>query len=96
MISLVAVLVAQPGKEAQLAEECVALAKSVRENEAGCLMYVPHVSVKNPARIVFFEKYKDQEALDGHRQTSHYKAAFAKFKELLAGPTEVTILKELI
>lgn len=96
MISLVAVLEARPGKEAQLAEECAALAKSVRENEAGCLMYVPHVSVKNPAKIVFFEKYKDQEALEGHRQTPYFKAAFEKFKDLLAGPTEVTILKELI
>ncbi|MHB8916909.1 MAG: putative quinol monooxygenase [Desulfocucumaceae bacterium] len=95
MISLVAVLEAQPGKEAHLAEECAALAKSVRENEAGCLMYVPHVSVKNPAKIVFFEKYKDQEALEGHRQTPHYKAASAKFKEMLTGAPEVTILKEL-
>lgn len=95
MISLVAKLKAQPGKESLLAEECVRLAMEVREKEKGCITYKPHVSVKDPAEIVFFEQYTDQEALDSHRQTPHYKSASAKFGELLAGPPEVLILKEL-
>ncbi|MCL6610520.1 MAG: antibiotic biosynthesis monooxygenase [Peptococcaceae bacterium] len=95
MISLVAKLKARPGKENLLAEECVRLAHAVRENEKDCLAYIPHVSVKDPAEIVFFEQYASQEALDNHRRTPHYRAASEKFKELLASPSEVTILKEL-
>jgi len=95
VISLVAKLKARPGKESDLAEECVRLARAVRENEKECLAYIPHVSVKDPAEIVFFEQYAGPEALDNHRQTPHYKAASEKFKELLGAPPEVNILKEL-
>lgn len=95
MISLVAKLKAKPGKESDLAGECVRLAQAVRENEKGCLQYIPHVSVKDPAEIVFFEQYADRETLENHRQTPHYKAAAEKFREYLAGPSEVTILREL-
>ncbi len=95
LISLVAKLRARPGKETLLAEECVRLAQAVRNQERGCLAYIPHVSVKDPAEIVFFEQYAGQEDLDNHRQTPHYKAASEKFKDLLAGPPEVTMLKEL-
>lgn len=95
MITVLAKLKAQPGKEASLAEVCIALAKEVRENEKGCLMYVPHVSVDNPAEIFIFEKYADQEALKNHREMPHYKAAREKFREILDGQSVVHILNEL-
>lgn len=96
MISLVARLRAKPGKEADLAGECLRLARAVRENEKDCLAYIPHVSVKNPAEIFFFEQYASPEALENHRQTPHYRAASEKFRDLLEGPSEVHILEELV
>ena len=96
MISLVAKMKSRPGMESRLAEVCMNLARTVRENEKGCLAYIPHVSVKDPSEIIFYEQYESQEALEIHRKTPYFQAAFAEFKELLAGPSEVTILKKLV
>ncbi len=96
MITIVALLKAQPGKEALLAEECLKVARLVRENEQGCLMYLPHASVNNPAEITFIEKYADQEALEFHAQTPYFKQFGKNVKELLAGKPQLQYLKELI
>lgn len=95
MVTVVAVLTAKEGKETELAEACRELAREVRSKEEGCLMYIPHVSVEIPGRIVFFEKYKDTEAQKTHRHSEHFRAAGLKFKELLAGAPEVQVLSEL-
>ena len=96
MITLIAKLKAKPGKESLLAEESKKIAQKVRENEKSCLMYIPHVSVENPAEIVFVEKYADQEALDAHFKTPYFKALAEKFGELLDEEPELKTLKELI
>jgi len=96
MITLIARLKAQPGKEALLAEECIKLAKNVRENEKGCLMYIPHVSTENPAEIVFVEKYTDQEAFNTHGQTPYFKAYKEKCGGLTDGNSQLQFIKELI
>lgn len=96
MITLVAKLKAQPGKETLLAEECVKVAMIVREKEKGCLMYIPHVSVNNAAEITFVEKYADQEALDLHAQTPYFKQFGQNIRELLAEKMQLQFLKELI
>lgn len=95
MITVLARLKAKPGMESILAEGCIALAKEVHEKEKGCLMYIPHVSIENPAEIVFFEKYADQEALQAHMQSPYFMAVAAKFPELLDGKPVIQILKEL-
>jgi len=84
MITVLATFKALPGKEAILAEE------------KGCLMYVPLVSVENPAEIVFLEKYVDQEAMQAHLQSPYFIAATARFPELLEGKPVMKIFKELV
>ena len=96
MITVLATFKALPGKEAILAEGCTAIAKEVREKEKGCLMYVPLVSVENPAEIVFLEKYVDQEAMQAHLQSTYFIAATARFPELLEGKPVMKIFKELV
>ena len=96
MITLIARLKAQPGKEALLAEECKKIAKVVQENEKGCLMYAPHAAVDNPEEITFIEKYADQEAFDAHVKTPYFKEFGGQIKELLAEKTQVQFLKELV
>ncbi|MHB1651735.1 MAG: putative quinol monooxygenase [Desulfitobacteriaceae bacterium] len=95
MVTVIAILKAKQGKEAELAEACRELAKEVRQKEEGCLMYIPHISAEDTGKIVFFEKYKDPEAQKAHRQSEHFRAAGAKFKELLDGGPELQVLSEL-
>ncbi len=95
MVTLVATLTAQPGKEAELAEVCAQLAKEVQSREEGCLMYMPHVAKNNSAKIIFFEKYKDQQAFKAHGETVYFQKAAKTFKNLQAGPLQVEFLSEL-
>ena len=36
-------------------------------------MYVGHQSIQNPRRFMFYEQYKDQAALDVHRNAPYFK-----------------------
>lgn len=96
MVTLIAKVQAKPGKEGLLAEECIKMAQKVRENEKGCLMYIPHVSAENPAEIVFIEKYIDQEAFNTHVQTPYFKAYKEKSADLAEGASQIQFIKELI
>lgn len=95
MVTLIARIIAKPGKETLLAEETVKIARTVREQEKGCLMYIPHVSVSNPAEITFIEKYVDQEAFDAHIQTPYFKQFREITSEYVAEGLPIQFLKEL-
>ena len=41
--------------------------------EPGCIMYVVQRSRENPRRFLVYEQYKDEAALDAHRNTEHFK-----------------------
>jgi len=92
MITLMATLVARPGKEKMLAEFCAQLAKKVQAEE-GCLMCIPHVYAEEPQQIVFLEKYKDQASLEAHAQTSHMQEASQELRKLIAGAWNTFLLE---
>ncbi|MDD2503827.1 MAG: putative quinol monooxygenase [Clostridia bacterium] len=96
MITLTAKMKAKSGKEKTLIEECIKLAKEVREKEQGCLMYIPHVSQDDPSEILFVEKYSDQSAFDYHPTTAYFQAFASKIKDLLEGPMELQKYNELV
>jgi quinol monooxygenase YgiN len=45
----------------------------VRENEQGTLIYSAHRSKRDPTKILFYEAYRRQDALDGHSNSSAFK-----------------------
>jgi quinol monooxygenase YgiN len=40
--------------------------------EPGCRQYIGHQAQDDPRRILFYELYDDQAALDAHRASPHY------------------------
>jgi quinol monooxygenase YgiN len=71
MIALLVQMTIKPGK----VEECIELLKAVSaetRKEPGCVQYVAHQSTENPERFFFYETYKDQTALDAHRNSPHF------------------------
>ena len=89
MIVLIAEMKVKPGYENILADGCMKMAETVRENEEGCMMYTPYVSLADPAEMIMVEKYADEQALEFHTQTPYYKEGMNKLKEILAAPMEV-------
>jgi len=86
MITIVAKLQAQPGKEEELRAVLTEMVGNVKKHEAGAVpTYSLHVADNDPTLFLFYETYRDAEAAAAHNQTDHMKAMGAKLAGLLAG-----------
>jgi quinol monooxygenase YgiN len=65
-------MLVKPGTEEKCKEYIRVLQEHSRK-EPGCLMYVGHQSTENPRKFLFYEQYKDQAALDAHRNAPYFK-----------------------
>ena len=72
MIVLRVDMLVKPGSEDKCKEYLRILQEHSRR-EPGCLMYVGHQSTQEPRRFLIYEQYKDQAALDAHRNAHYFK-----------------------
>jgi len=72
MIVLKVDMLVKPGAEEKCKEYIRILQQNSRK-EPGCLMYVGHQSIEDPRRFMFYEQYRDQAALEAHRNTPYFK-----------------------
>ena len=72
MICLNVILTVRPGSEAEVVGMFKPLAEASRK-EPGCLMYVAHQHRDDPTRFLVYEQYKDDAALDAHRNSPHFQ-----------------------
>jgi quinol monooxygenase YgiN len=81
----------KPGK----AEECIELLKAAvaeTRKEPGCVQYMAHQSTENPLTFVFYETYKDEAALEAHRNSPH----FARYVAGGIGPLVESVTREML
>ena len=72
MIVLKVDMLVKPGTE-EKCKEYIRIMQQHSRQEPGCLMYVGHQSTEDPRRFMFYEQYKDQAALDAHRNAPYFK-----------------------
>jgi quinol monooxygenase YgiN len=80
----------KPGME----EEFIKSAQWIIDNthkEAGCLEYTLYQDPHNKSNFFFFERYKDQSAIDAHFGAAYFKEFGTKINSWLAKPSEVKI-----
>ena len=94
-IEVVAVLVAQPGKEADVEAVLSPLADASREEE-GCIEYGFYRPWADAARILAFEIWADEAPLDFHFNTEHFKSAIGQLESLLAAEPVITQCEKII
>lgn len=82
-------------KEAEAIKALEEMCKAVEETEPGVLAYVCHRSSKHPDEVVFFEVYKDDQALKAHGKTPHMGKLRAAFLTLFRPPLELTRLDRI-
>ena len=51
--------------------------------EPGCLGYEVFEQVGEPGALLLVERYRDQEAVAAHRNSSHYRAPIERIRPLL-------------
>jgi len=91
---VVAKLKAVKGKEKEMEKALLDIIPKVKEEE-GTLVYTLHQDQNDPCVFLFYEKYKDMDALVVHSSTPHFKALFGTIKPLLDGNPEIVMYNEL-
>jgi (4S)-4-hydroxy-5-phosphonooxypentane-2,3-dione isomerase len=72
MVVLAVTWRANNGKEAEVAEIFRKLESASRQ-EPGCLMYVVHQHRAQLGRFFIYEQYRDDAALEAHRESQHFR-----------------------
>lgn len=91
-IAVVARFRAMKGMDRELKELLLALVEPSRSDE-GCINYTLHQAVNDPALFMFYEIWQSKEHLDRHSATPHVQQFRSKVKDLLAEPSEPTLLE---
>lgn len=93
-LTLVAELIAQPGKEEMVRRELLALIEPTRA-EAGCVDYFLHESLESPGHFLFYENWISEAALAEHAQTPHLQRLGSLVPEMLTGAPRLFKLRRL-
>ena len=54
-------------------EELLRKLAPLSRQEPGCVTYLPHFVQDAPATLVIYEQYRDEAALDHHRNSPHFQ-----------------------
>ena len=92
MIAVVATLRAKHDKAEEFERLFTKLATQVRANESGNLTYHLSRSRTEPNTYKVLEIYQNEEALEAHRASEHFRAAGPGLGGVLDGRPEVEIL----
>ena len=91
---VVAKLKAVSGKEKEMETALLDMVSKVKEEE-GTLVYSLHQAQNDPTVFLFYEKYKDADALVAHSSTPYFKELFGTLKPLLDGKPDIAMYNEL-
>jgi quinol monooxygenase YgiN len=72
LVVLAVTWVANPGKEAEVANIFEKLEEASRQ-EPGCLMYIVHRHRTDPRAFFIYEQYRNDAALEAHRKSAHFQ-----------------------
>ena len=61
-----------PEDRHEIAEMLRALAAASRQ-EPGCVTYIPHAIEGDPDTVLIYEQYRDEAAVQAHRDSEHFK-----------------------
>ncbi len=85
LLTVVAEMIAKPGKEDELREAVLALLAPTRAEE-GCVQYDLHVHTKEPGRFVFYENWASLDHLKRHAASAHLQMFSQISADLLDEP----------
>lgn len=93
-VSIVAVIRARAGQEAQFEAVARRMVAAVRANEPGCLQYTLNRG-EDASAFVFIERYRDEDAVKAHRASDHFRTIGREMGAHMDGPPDVRRMTEL-
>jgi quinol monooxygenase YgiN/catechol 2,3-dioxygenase-like lactoylglutathione lyase family enzyme len=95
MITITAVQLVKPGKEAELEDLMQGLTAKVKLNEPGCATFDYVRSSDNPQTYLVIEQYVDEKAAAAHRETQYLHDFLPKMAECLQQEPTVTTYRDV-
>jgi quinol monooxygenase YgiN len=92
--SLIATIHVKEGKMEEAKEVLKELVPTVRASEAGLLAYIPHTVKDQENTIIWYEKYKDGDAMKVHM--ANLGKNMAKLNPLLDKGMDIKTLFEIV
>lgn len=86
---------AKPGRLPEFLAAIQDNAACAMRDEPGCFGFDVLQSTEDETKFVFYEVYRNQDALAAHRQTPHFKRYFERTQDLFAGPLSRHIFHNL-
>ena len=96
MICILATIKVKEGKEGLFEETFINLSKEVRKNEKGNIFYQISKDRDEPLKYIVMEHYIDQESVDLHGKSDHFRAAGPKLGECIEGRPIIKHLDAII
>ena len=93
-LTVVAIVKAQPGKEAEVRRELLSLVAPSRR-DVGCLNYNLHQGMDDACLFVFHENWASRDHLDRHLQKPDLQAVLARVGQMVAEPPQILLLNRV-
>jgi quinol monooxygenase YgiN len=93
-ITIIATVNVKEGKMEEAKEILKKIVSKVKESEPGLLAYVPHTIKENKNTIVWYEKYKDAEAIKTHM--ANIRTNMAELSPLMDKGMEIKTCFEIV
>jgi quinol monooxygenase YgiN len=94
VITLIVTVKVNAGKMDEAVEVLREIVPKIKEAEPGCLVYIPHRVRGEDNTIIFYEKYRDQEALKVH--SSNVPKSLEKLLPLLEPGMDIKTCYEIV
>ncbi|OPY23200.1 MAG: Antibiotic biosynthesis monooxygenase [Methanobacterium sp. PtaU1.Bin097] len=90
MIMVTAKMTAKPGERNNIILKAKDLIESSR-SESGCISYNLYTSTEDDDVLMMLEQWKNQDVLDSHLKTEHFKAFGAAVEDILARELDINV-----
>lgn len=94
MIKIVAKCVVKPQEIARFIAEAQPLIEASRQ-ERGCMCYVLYQDIHHSTTLTFIEEWEDEEAINRHHITRHFKTIVPRLKDMQIKDSEVNLYKRI-
>lgn len=94
-VSVHAVVTPKPEHLAEVEAELRVMARASRQEEGNLRYDLARERTGSGVRMHISERYRDEAAVQAHRDSAHYQAYRAKAAEWLTEPPQVSVLEEV-
>lgn len=94
-VSVHAVLTPRPEHLAEVEAELRVMARASRREEGNLRYDLTRERTESGVRLHISERYRDEAAVQAHRDSVHYQAYRAKAGEWLVEPPQVSVMEEV-